>query len=87
VVPDELIVQLAAAGLFGLEVEHEDHSAAERAHLRGLAGELGLATTGSSDYHGRHKSVRLGAHTTAPAVYERLVAAGAVDVLRGQAAA
>ena len=87
IVPDGLIVDLAAAGLFGLEVEHDDHSAAERAHLRGLAGELGLATTGSSDYHGRHKAVRLGAHTTAPAVYERIVAAGTTAVLVGQPAA
>jgi predicted metal-dependent phosphoesterase TrpH len=87
VVPDELIAEMATAGLFGLEVEHDDHSAEERAHLRGLAGELGLELTGSSDYHGRHKSVRLGAYTTAPATYERIVAAGAVAVLVGQPAA
>jgi predicted metal-dependent phosphoesterase TrpH len=87
VVPDELIADLAAAGLFGLEVEHDDQSERERAHLRGLAGELGLETTGSSDYHGRHKSVRLGAYTTAPAAYERIVAAGALAVLVGQPAA
>jgi predicted metal-dependent phosphoesterase TrpH len=87
VVPDELIADLAAAGLFGLEVEHDDQSERERAHLRGLAGELGLETTGSSDYHGRHKSVRLGAYTTAPAAYERIVAAGALAVLVGRPAA
>ncbi|MER7443312.1 PHP domain-containing protein [Micromonospora avicenniae] len=74
VVPDELIAQLAAAGLAGLEVDHEDHSAQERAHVRALAAELGLLVTGSSDFHGTHKTVRLGAFTTAPDVYERLVA-------------
>ncbi|HEU5109162.1 MAG TPA: PHP domain-containing protein [Micromonosporaceae bacterium] len=85
VVPDTLIADLAAAGLFGLEVEHDDHSPAERAHLRGLARELGLAMTGSSDYHGRHKAVRLGANTTEPATYERVVAQGTTAVLIGQA--
>ena len=30
--------------------------------------------TGSSDFHGTHKTVRLGAHTTAPEAYERIVA-------------
>ncbi|WP_346539530.1 PHP domain-containing protein [Micromonospora sp. DPT] len=75
IVPDELIVELAAAGLAGLEADHEDHSPAEAAHVRGLAAELGLLVTGSSDFHGTHKTVRLGAHTTAPEAYERIVAA------------
>jgi 3',5'-nucleoside bisphosphate phosphatase len=75
IVPDELIRELAAVGLFGLEADHEDHSPQERAHVRALAAELGLVVTGSSDFHGTHKTVRLGAHTTAPEVYERIVAA------------
>jgi predicted metal-dependent phosphoesterase TrpH len=75
IVPDELIVELAGAGLAGLEADHEDHSPAERAHVRALAGELGLVVTGSSDFHGTHKTVRLGAHTTAPEAYEWIVAA------------
>ncbi|TDC58327.1 PHP domain-containing protein [Micromonospora sp. KC207] len=74
VVPDELIVELAAAGLVGLEADHEDHSAAERAHVRALAAELGLLVTGSSDFHGTHKTVRLGAFTTSPEAYGRIVA-------------
>ncbi len=74
VVPDELIKQMAAAGLFGLEADHDDHSPAERAHVRALAAELGLAVTGSSDFHGTNKTVKLGTYTTAPEVYERLVA-------------
>ncbi len=52
VVDDAAIAAMAGAGLLGLEVDHPDHSPAERDHLRGLAGELGLLTTGSSDYHG-----------------------------------
>jgi 3',5'-nucleoside bisphosphate phosphatase len=74
VVPDELIVQMAAAGLFGLEADHDDHSPAERAQVRALAADLGLAVTGSSDFHGTNKTVKLGAFTTAPEVYERMVA-------------
>lgn len=75
VVPDQLIADLADAGLFGLEADHEDHSPAERAHVRGLADRLGLVVTGSSDFHGTHKTVRLGAFTTDPAAYEKIVSA------------
>ncbi|MEV5629703.1 PHP domain-containing protein [Micromonospora tulbaghiae] len=74
IVPDELIADLAAAGLAGLEADHEDHDPAEREHVRALAADLGLLVTGSSDFHGTHKIVRLGAHTTGPEAYERIVA-------------
>ncbi|GHJ56809.1 phosphatase [Nonomuraea sp. TT08I-71] len=85
IVPDELIVELAAAGLAGLEADHEDHSPAEREHVRALAAELGLLVTGSSDFHGTHKTVRLGAYTTAVAAYERIVelARGVTPVASG----
>jgi predicted metal-dependent phosphoesterase TrpH len=75
VVPDALIVDLAAVGLFGLEADHPDQSPAERAHVRALAASLGLVATGSSDFHGAHKTVRLGAETTAPEALSRIVAA------------
>jgi predicted metal-dependent phosphoesterase TrpH len=75
VVPDRLIEELAEAGLFGLEADHEDHSPAEREHVRALAERLGLVVTGSSDFHGTHKTVRLGAFRTAPEAYEKIVAA------------
>ena len=35
--------------------------------------ELGLLVTGSSDFHGTNKTVKLGAHTTAPQEYQRIV--------------
>lgn len=73
-VSDQVIADLAAAGLAGLEVDHTDHDEETRARLRGLAGELGLLVTGSSDYHGTRKTVRLGEHTTDPEVYEALLA-------------
>ncbi|MEU7903019.1 PHP domain-containing protein [Actinoplanes sp. NPDC049118] len=75
IVPDKLIVELAAAGLFGLEADHEDHTVEQRAHVRALAERLGLVATGSSDFHGSHKTVRLGAFGTAPDAYAKIVAA------------
>jgi hypothetical protein len=82
VVPDRLIPELAEAGLFGLEADHEDHTPDERAHVRQLAERLGLVVTGSSDFHGTHKTVQLGAFTTAPSAYEKIVsAASGVPVL------
>jgi 3',5'-nucleoside bisphosphate phosphatase len=72
-VSDATIAALADAGLAGLEVDHMDQDAAMRAHLRGLASDLRLITTGSSDYHGTRKTIGLGEHTTAPEAYEAIV--------------
>jgi predicted metal-dependent phosphoesterase TrpH len=72
-VPDQVIAGLAEAGLFGLEVDHADHTPQTRERLRGLAAELGLRVTGSSDYHGSRKNIALGAETTDPEVYAALV--------------
>ncbi|MFG2541458.1 PHP domain-containing protein [Streptomyces sp. NPDC048232] len=68
-VPETAIADLAAAGLDGIEVDHMDHDADTRARLRGVAKELGLLTTGSSDYHGSRKTCVLGQYTTDPEVY------------------
>jgi predicted metal-dependent phosphoesterase TrpH len=76
VVGDEAIAAMVEAGLLGLEVDHPDHTDEERAHLRGLAADLGLLTTGSSDYHGTNKTTPIGACTTDPEQYEALLAAG-----------
>jgi predicted metal-dependent phosphoesterase TrpH len=73
VVRDDVFAVLAEAGLDGLEVDHVDHDDSERAHLRGLAADLGLLVTGSSDFHGTNKTNRLGAHTTGEAAFEALV--------------
>lgn len=82
VVPDRLIVEMAASGLFGLEADHVDHTPRERAEVRALAADLGLVVTGSSDFHGANKTVALGACRTDPEVYERIVAAASGAVLR-----
>ncbi|KPC66822.1 PHP domain-containing protein [Streptomyces chattanoogensis] len=81
-VPEPVIGELAAAGLDGIEVDHMDHDAPTRARLRGLAAELGLLTTGSSDYHGSRKTCRLGDCTTDPEIYGEIVrrATGAFPV-------
>jgi predicted metal-dependent phosphoesterase TrpH len=76
VVGDDAIAAMAGAGLLGLEVDHPDHAPHERAHLRGVATDLGLIVTGSSDYHGTNKQTPIGACTTDPAQLEALLDAG-----------
>lgn len=73
VVGDDVIADLAAAGLLGLEVDHPDHTEEDRRHLRGVAGELGLLCTGSSDYHGTNKQTPIGVFGTAPAVLDTII--------------
>ena len=75
-ITDESIGELAEAGLGGLEVDHPDHGSADRRRLRGLATELGLLVTGSSDYHGTGKSTPIGAELTAPEALECLLRNG-----------
>lgn len=71
------IEELAASGaLAGLEVSHTDHSAADRKLLLSIAEQYALITTGSSDYHGANKHVRLGEHTTQSEQFDAIVAAG-----------
>ncbi|MGY1453323.1 PHP domain-containing protein [Streptomyces sp. SS8] len=75
-VPESAVAELAAAGLDGIEVDHMDHDAAARERLRGMARDLGLLATGSSDYHGSRKTCRLGEYTTDPDVYAEIAARG-----------
>lgn len=71
----EYLAELARLGLGGLEVDHPDHDEADRTELRAIAGRLDLLTTGSSDYHGTNKVLRLGQESTDPAVLTRIVEA------------
>lgn len=77
VVPTAVIEQMADAGLVGLEVDHRDHSEAQRDRLGRLAAKLGLVHTGASDYHGTGKLNRLGENVTTPESYALLRAARA----------
>lgn len=84
VVEPSVIVELAATGLAGVEVDHPDHAPEDRALLRGLAADLDLVVTGSSDYHGTNKTTPIGAETTAPEALEELVSrAAGVEILAG----
>lgn len=82
VVADRVIEQLVEAGLFGLEVGHRDHDAAQRERLTALAERLGVPVTGSSDYHGSGKPNRLGENLTAPEVLGRIESEGRTPVVR-----
>ncbi len=80
VVGDAAVAAMAEAGLLGLEVDHPDHSEDERLHLRGLAADLDLIVTGSSDFHGTNKTTSIGACTTDPDQFEAILAAGTGSV-------
>lgn len=64
--------ELYEAGLNGIEVNHRDHSPAEREMLRAIAIEKNLVMTGSSDYHGTGKMNSLGENWTSPEQWYRL---------------
>jgi hypothetical protein len=49
---DELIPELVAAGLMGIEVYYAEHSAAQVAAYLAQCRRFGLVATGGSDYHG-----------------------------------
>lgn len=82
VVADDVIEELADAGLVALEVDHRDHSPAQRDRLRVLADRLGLLVTGSSDYHGAGKPNVLGENLTDPAVLAAIEERGTMPVVR-----
>jgi hypothetical protein len=52
---EQEVTQMRDAGLAGIEVYHSDHSPSECAFYGALAGRLGLAATGGSDFHGAAK--------------------------------
>ncbi len=70
----ETFVDLVAAGLNGIEVNHRDQDSTEQRSLDSIARELDLVVTGSSDYHGTGKLNSLGENVTHPAQWERLEA-------------
>ncbi|MEO6020055.1 MAG: PHP domain-containing protein [Knoellia sp.] len=72
-VSDEMVEELAAAGLAGLEAHHRDHEPADVERAIRLAKRHDLVVTGSSDYHGTGKLNRLGEFTTDPGEWSRIV--------------
>ena len=73
-VPDDLIAELAHAGLDGVEVAHPDHDGAQQKQLLAVARRLGLAATGGSDDHGELTGDRIGCETTGQDDRETLLA-------------
>ncbi|MDP9801483.1 putative metal-dependent phosphoesterase TrpH [Arcanobacterium wilhelmae] len=68
----EAIEEILVCGAFGVEVWHRENPPAERGELEALAGRLGKACFGSSDYHGSGKPNQLGEFTTSPVVLQAL---------------
>jgi 3',5'-nucleoside bisphosphate phosphatase len=63
-VPDELIEEMAAGGMVGLEVRHPDHDEVMRAKYAAIAERLGLVATAASDCHGERYGFRMGTERT-----------------------
>jgi predicted metal-dependent phosphoesterase TrpH len=63
-VPDELIEEMAAAGMVGLEVRHPDHDEEMRAKYSAMAERLDLVATAASDCHGERYGFRMGEERT-----------------------
>jgi 3',5'-nucleoside bisphosphate phosphatase len=80
--PDEVIEELADAGLTGLEIFHPQHNERERAALGQLAARLNLVASGGSDDHGELTGYRIGTVLAPDGAYEQLAerATGAVPI-------
>ncbi len=81
-ISEDTIAQMAQAGLFGLERDHRDQSAAEREEVDRIARRLGLQETGSSDYHGTGKPNLLGENLTSEYVYRAIEDEARLEVVR-----
>jgi len=63
-VPDELIAEMAAAGMVGIEVNHPDHDGEMRVKYAAIADRLDLVPVSSSDCHGDRYDRRMGQERT-----------------------
>jgi len=73
---EDLLPALAAAGLAGVEAYHADHTPSQRDRLAARATELGLLTTGGTDFHGPSApNPNLGRVDLPPSSVEALLAA------------
>jgi 3',5'-nucleoside bisphosphate phosphatase len=84
VVGDDVIREMAGAGLAGLEVDHRDHTDGAREHAAALGRRLGLLHTGASDYHGSGKPNRLGENLTTQDALAAIVERGTGSPLLGR---
>lgn len=70
---------LAAGGLWGVEIDHPENRPEWVADLSAAAGRLGLTATGASDFHGAGKPNRLGERTSPREVWDAIRALAAVS--------
>lgn len=70
--PVDVVEAMAAAGMVGLEADHPDHTAENRALYRAVAQRLDLVVTAGSDFHGEARDHDLGEVSTPRAVVEEL---------------
>ncbi|HSR85982.1 MAG TPA: PHP domain-containing protein [Streptosporangiaceae bacterium] len=73
-IPDDVITELAATGLTGIEINHPQHNEQERGRLTELAARLGLVASGGSDDHGALTGFRIGAEVAPEGGYQQLIA-------------
>jgi len=74
---DDLVDDLVADGLAGIEAYHADHSAEQRSRYARMAAERGLLVTGGTDYHGpTAPNPELGSVEVPAEAVEALLAAG-----------
>ena len=81
-IPDEVIADLAAGGLTGIEINHPQQDDEQRQRLRALARGLGLVPSGGSDDHGELTGFRIGIEQAPEGSYPALIeqATGAVPI-------
>ncbi len=72
-IPDEVIADLAAAGLAGIEVNHPQQDEGERRRLSELASSLRLIPSGGSDDHGALTGYRIGTEVAPDGSYADLI--------------
>jgi predicted metal-dependent phosphoesterase TrpH len=72
-IPDDVIADLAAVGLTGIEINHPQQSEDDRGRLRELAQRLRLVASGGSDDHGALTGFRIGTEVADDGAYETLI--------------
>lgn len=71
-VPLLLVDEMVEAGLVGIEADHVGHRPEVADRWRNVAVRRHLVVTGSSDFHGKHEDVPIGANTTSAAAWAAL---------------
>ncbi|MFH1347830.1 MAG: PHP domain-containing protein [Candidatus Margulisiibacteriota bacterium] len=71
---DQVIPDLVAAGLVGIEADYSGHNRGQNKHYLKLAKEYGLLVTGGSDYHGfsSGREIKLGDFSIPDELVEKL---------------